>query len=64
MARKPTLGKGPALLVRVYTDVFALSSGRTQELMAFSSFTSPLSHGFEARIVRQVGERLASRGAA
>ncbi len=64
MARKPTLGKGPALLVRVYTDVFALSSGRTQELVAFSSFTSPLSHGFEARIVRQVGERLASRRAA
>jgi hypothetical protein len=61
MARRPALGQGPALLVRVYTDVFALSSGRTQELVAFSSFTSPLSHAFEARIVRQVSLRLASR---
>jgi hypothetical protein len=60
-AHRPTLGKGPALLVRVYTDVFALSSGRTQELVAFSSLTGPLSHGFEGRIVRQVGERLTSR---
>ena len=61
MARGPALGKGPALLLRTYTDVFALSSGRTQELVAFSSFTAPLSHGFEGRIVRQVGERLRSR---
>jgi hypothetical protein len=61
MARKPTLGKGSALLLRVYTDVFALSSGRTQELVAFSSFTSPVSRGFEGRIVRQVGARLSSR---
>lgn len=61
MARKPALGKGSALLLRVYTDVFALSSGRTQELVAFSSFTSPVSHGFEGRIVRQVGTRLSGR---
>lgn len=58
LARQPAVGSGPALLVRVYTDVFELSNDATQELMAFSAFTSPLSHGFEARIVRQVGERL------
>jgi hypothetical protein len=64
MLRQATLGKGPALQLRVYTDVFALSSGKTQELVAFSSFTSPLSHGFEARIVRQVGGRLTGRATA
>jgi hypothetical protein len=61
MPRRPVLGKGPALVLRVYTDVFALSSGDTQELVAFSSYTSPLSHGFEARIVGQVGGRLSGR---
>ena len=60
LARKPAVGRGSALLVRVYTDVFELSNGKTQELVAFSAFTSPLSHGFESRIVRQVGERLSA----
>ena len=54
------MGKGPDLLIRLYTDVFELSNGTTQELVAFSAFTSPLSHKFEARIVRRVGERLSA----
>jgi hypothetical protein len=57
-SQRPLLGKGPSLLVRTYTDVFVLSNGRTQELVAFSSLTSPLSREFEARTVRRVGERM------
>jgi hypothetical protein len=63
VTRAPSIGKGK-LVLRAYTDLFALSSGTTQELVAFSAFTSPLSRAFEDRIVRQVGERLATRRAA
>lgn len=56
--RTPVLGKGPNLVLRVYTDVFVLSNGRTQELVAFSALTSPVNHGFEARIARMIGLRL------
>jgi hypothetical protein len=58
MSERPMLGKGPSLLVRTYTDVFVLSNGRTQELVAFSALAAPLGRGFETRIVRRVGERL------
>jgi hypothetical protein len=64
VSRAPTVGNGPKLVLHLYTDLFALSSGTTQELVAFSAFTSPLSRTFEDRIVRQVGERLAARRAA
>jgi len=57
-SRPPLLGRGTRLVLRIYTDVFVLSNARTQELMAFSALTSPLSHEFEARIVRGVGEKL------
>jgi hypothetical protein len=58
ISQRPLLGKGPSLLVRTYTDVFALSNGRTQELVAFSSLAAPLSRTFETRIVRGTAERL------
>jgi hypothetical protein len=58
ISQRPLLGKGPSLVVRTYTDVFVLSDGPTQELVAFSSLTAPLSRKFEARIVERVGERL------
>jgi hypothetical protein len=63
ISQRPLLGKGPSLLVRTYTDVFVLSTGRTQELVAFSSLAAPLGREFEARIVRGVGERLFGRRA-
>jgi hypothetical protein len=64
ISQRPLLGKGPSLLVRTYTDVFVLSNGRTQELVAFSSLTAPLSREFEARTVGRVGERLFGAGVA
>src|SRR5262245_25777576 len=60
-SQPPLLGKGAKLVVRIYTDVFVLSSGTTQELVAFSGLASPVSRSFEARIVRGVGERLLER---
>ena len=57
-SERPLIGKGQSLLVRTYTDVFVLSGGRTQELVAFSSLARPLSRAFEARIARRVGARL------
>jgi hypothetical protein len=57
LTRKPALGQGAPLKVRVYNDLLLISNGKTQEYIAFSALGAPLSASFEHRVAHLLAER-------
>jgi hypothetical protein len=54
LTRPPAIGRSAPLTVRVYSDLLLISTGRTQQFVAFSGLGAPLSRAFVDRVARML----------